>query len=89
LNTKRKYFILGLVFLCIALFSVTFLPLIIQKYIKLGISEYMYAQIEFFFLFWCACLYAFSPKYYKYQLLSIFLVFLLYFVFIRFFRFVM
>ncbi len=81
MDTKRKAYNLGLLFLILALLSITVLPIITKKIAGLSLNENLFSQIEFFLLFWCACLYAYSSKYYKYQLLSIFVAILIYFMF--------
>ena len=43
----------------------------------------MYTEIEFFMLAACSVYYLFSPKYYRYQIISIALALTYYFVFVR------
>ena len=87
LSTQTKYFINGLILLIIGLFSVTFLPIIIKNlpFIKTTIENYFYVQLEFFTLCSCAIFYLFSPKYLKYQFISILAGIVYYFLFIKLF----
>ena len=83
MNTKKTAFIIGLVFLLFALLSITVFPALIQKFTSFHISQYFYAQIEFYLLFLCAGLYAYSTEYYEYQLYSIMGVVAFYVMFVR------
>ena len=83
MNTEKKAFKIGLACLFVAIFSITILPFIVKKLTPIYFSEYFFTQVEFFLLFWCACLFAYSSKYYKYQILSILGALFLYFIYLK------
>ena len=85
LSNQTKYFINGVILLSLACFSVTLLPLIIKTTpISAIIKNYIYYEIEFFLLSASAIFYLFSPKYYKYQILSILVFMFIYNHFVKF-----
>jgi len=79
---QTKYFLIGGILLLCALFSITFLPLIIKFFTKLSIQKYIYVQIEFFLFVASSIFYLFSPKYYKQQILTILIAILYYYLFV-------
>ena len=70
MKKQTKYFTIGFLLLICALLSVTFLPIVIKLFTKLNIQKYIYIQIEFFLLIASSIFYLFSPKYYKWQILT-------------------
>ena len=79
LSTQGKYFINGVMLICLALLSVTIIPMCA----KLNFEKYIYVQAEFFFLCCASIFYLFSPKFYKYQITSIVIALFLYFLFVK------
>lgn len=84
ISNKRKNFIIGTIFLFIALFSITIFPLILKSYHK-SFSNNSYILIEFILLAISTFFYCFSYKYYKYQIISILYAILFYFIFAQFY----
>ena len=78
MKKQTKYFIIGLLFLISAMFSITLFPIFIKLFTKFSIQKYIFIQIEFFLLVASSIFYLFSPKYYKYQLLTILLAIISY-----------
>lgn len=81
LNLQAKYFINGLILLILALFSITFLPVILKNNFNIIFENYVYIQIEFFLLVAASMFYLFSPKYYGAQVLSVVFGIAYYFLF--------
>ncbi len=71
LNLQTKYFINGLILLALALFSITFLPMILKGKYNIIFENYIYVEFEFFLLVASSVFYLFSPKYYKFQIYSV------------------
>lgn len=89
MKKQTKYFITGVFLLTGALFCITLLPMFIKICkINLPIQRYMYAQVEFFILVACSIFYLFSPKYYKYQVLSVLTGILYYIIFAKIYSFI-
>ena len=70
-NLQIKYFINGLILLALALYSITFLPIVLKERFGLVFENYIYVELEFFLLVAASIFYLFSPKYYQYQIYSI------------------
>ena len=83
-NYQTKYFINGVILVLIALFCVTFLPSLINDKTNFIISNYVFAQVEFFTLCAAIIFFLFSPKYYKWQLVAILFAMVLYVLFAKF-----
>lgn len=83
LNNQSKYFINGLFLLTFAVASVTHIPIILKTNFNLIFSAWLYYQIEFFLLCACAVFYLFSPKFYKYQVISVVFAFAYYVLFVK------
>ena len=83
MNKQKQYFINGLILLIIALLMITLIPYCADK-LKITVEKSSFSEAEFFFLIASAIFYLFSPKYYKFQLFSIFCAFFYYFVFLKF-----
>ena len=81
---QMKYFINGIILLVLGFFSVTFLPIIIKYKSSFILPNYIYYEIEFFFLSAGAAFFLFAPKYYKEQTLIIILLICSYVLFARF-----
>ncbi len=84
MKRQTKYFIFGLLVLICAVFCTTFLPLIVKNcFYKINVENYIYFEIEFLLLVLGGVLFLFSPKYYKFQMLSIALLMIFYEIFIK------
>lgn len=83
MRKQTQYFINGIILLILGLLVITITPLIIENYRPISLEKYMYSEIEFFMLMACGVYYLFSPKYYKYQIISIALGMTYYFVFVH------
>ena len=70
-NLQTKYFINGLILLALALYSITYLPIILKEKCGLIFENYIYVEFEFFLLTAAAIFYLISPKYYQYQIYSV------------------
>ncbi len=79
MKREKIFFSSGVVFLILALFSVTFLPLIL-KHLGIYFLDYVFIRLEFVLLLICSILYHFSPKYYDLEIFSV-LVGILYYIF--------
>ena len=85
LKHQEKYFINGIVLVILAVLGVTFLPILIKEKTIFEVPNYIYFHIEFFALCASAIFFLFSPKYYKEQILIIFLGIIYYCFFARMF----
>ncbi len=84
LKRQTKYFTIGLLCLILAMFCITFLPVILKLYVKnIIFQNYIYVQIEFFLLAVCSIFYLFSPKYYFSQVVSIIFGIFYYLMFVK------
>ena len=82
-NYQTKYFINGVILVLIALFCVTFLPSLINDKTNFIISNYVFAQVEFFTLCAAIIFFLFSPKYYKGQIILFILGAIYYILFVK------
>lgn len=82
LNRQLKYYLKGTVVLFCAMFCITLLPTFL-KFVnfELIIGEFTFVLLEFFLCTLGAILYLFSPKYYKWQVITVLLCVLYYFLF--------
>ncbi len=71
MKKQTAFFIIGIIFLFLAIFCITLLPYILKKYTLIKVQEYMFSEMEFLLLLLSAFCYTFSLKYYKAQILSI------------------
>ncbi len=76
---EKKFFILGIICLIFALFTITILPCILKKQ-GLFYPDNYYIWLEFMFLVLTSIFYHISPKYYDIQMFSI-LTAMLYYIF--------
>ncbi len=83
---KKQCFIIGTIFLFIAIMSITFLPLIVKHFYK-PISNNYYRFIELIMLTISTAYYIFSYKYYKYQVIAVLYGILFYYAFVQFYWF--
>ena len=84
MNKQLKLYLNGLILIALALIMITIIPFLSDK-LKIVAEKGIFSELEFFFLTAGALFYLFSPKYYKYQILSIFVAISHYFIFIHFF----
>ena len=82
MKKQKQYFINGLILMTIALFSITIVPYLADNF-KFFIEKHSLSEFEFFILTAASLFYIFSPKYYKFQLMSILCAFLYYFAFLK------
>jgi hypothetical protein len=88
MKIQTKYFFIGVFFFIVALFGVTFLPLIFKNVFRIVFLEnFIYFQISFISFAICSALFTFSPRYFKEQILTILLGFLFYILFIDYYPF--
>ena len=74
---------IGLFFLVVAMFVITALPIILQKFYKIYLNNSFYSQVEAFFLVLSAIFFMLSPKYRNHQLFCVLLMLLLYILFTK------
>ena len=82
MKKQKQYYINGLILIVIALITITVVPLIADKY-KIGFEKSSFSEFEFFILTAAALFYLFSPKYYKWQFISIVCGILYYLIFLK------
>ena len=73
----------GLFFLIVAMFVITALPIILQKFYKIYLNNSFYSQVEAFFLVLSAIFFMLSPKYRNHQLFCVLLMLFLYILFTK------
>ena len=85
LSLQAKYFINGLILLALALFVITFMPIVLKEKYNIIFENYVYVELEFFLLVASSIFYLFSPKYYKYQIYSVLFGIIYYSFFVKFY----
>lgn len=83
--SRKISFLFGIILLASALLSITLVPVIFKKFASFDFLEYYFTVTEFFLLFFSGCFFAYSSKYYTYQILAIACAFLYYMLFVKFF----
>lgn len=83
---QTKYYILGNIFLVLAMFLATLAPIAAKTLGINYIETYSYVALKLLFLIIAATYYLFSPRYYKFQVMNIFSAILFYFIFVKFFN---
>ena len=88
MTKQTKYLINGIILLILGIIAISALPIIVQEYGYYTVSKSLYSQIEFVLFTACAIYYIFSPKYYRIQVLSIFIALCLYLLFLAVYSFI-
>ena len=85
MRKQKQYFINGLILVIIALFSITIAPYLADSF-KMVVEKHSFAEFEFFTLTAASLFYIFSPKYYKFQIISVLCAFIYYFAFLKIYK---
>lgn len=81
MTKQKKYLINGIILLLLGVAANSIVPVIVQEFGYYNVSKSLYGQIEFFLFTACALYFMFSPKYYRIQVLCIFIALCLYLLF--------